>query len=77
MSFLTIGSKRKNRNKNIQYHSIFISFESQVYSRQESLFFLFGSWSLVLYLHAWQSQSFFQSNLTILGDAQCLHENDI
>ena len=71
MYFLTVGSKQKNKNENTEYYSMFIPFKSQAYSRQGNpIFLLFGSWSLILYLHVWLKSIFFQSNLTILVDVQ-------
>ena len=47
-------SYTKNKNENTKYHSILISFKSQVYSRQGSpISLLFGTRSLVSYLHVW------------------------
>ena len=44
----TNGSKQKIKMKT-EYHGILISFKSQFFSKQESsIFFLFGSWSLVI-----------------------------
>ena len=65
MYFLIVGSKQKNTNENTEYHSIFISFKSQVYSRQGNpVFLLFGLWNLILYLKV------FPSNPTILVEIQ-------
>ena len=51
---------KKKKNKHKEYHNIFKPFKSQVYSKHESLIFLlFGSWSLVLYLHIWVQAKFF------------------
>ena len=80
MSFLTSGAKRKNKNENTDYHSIFILFESKFCSRQRSPnFLLFGSWISVLFMSSClgKVKVFFQSNLIILDDVQRLHENDI
>ena len=52
MSFVTGGTKQKNKNENMERHSIFRPFKIQFYSRQGGpIFLLFGLWSLVLYLH--------------------------
>ena len=51
---LSYVSKHKNKNENTEYHGMFISFKSHLYSKQGSpIFLLFGPWSLVLYLLAW------------------------
>ena len=40
-------SKHKNKNKNTEYHGMFISFKSHLFSKQGSpIFPLFESWSL-------------------------------
>ena len=39
VSFLTVGSKQKNKTELVEYHGIFITFKSQVYSKQGSPFF--------------------------------------
>ena len=42
-----VVSKHKNKNENTEYHGMFISFKSHLYSKQGSpIFLLFGSWSL-------------------------------
>ena len=47
----TIVSKQK-KNENTEYYGTFISFKSLLYSKQGSpVFLLFGSWSVILYLH--------------------------
>ena len=52
VSFPNVGSKQKNKNKHTEYHGIFIPFKSQIYSKHGSpTFLLFGSWSLMLYIH--------------------------
>ena len=57
----TVASKQKNKNKNTEYHSNFILFKNQVYSKLWSpIFLLFGSWCLVLYLHVWLKSKFFR-----------------
>ena len=49
-----VVSKQKNKNENTEYHGMFISFKSHLYSRQGSpIFLLFDSLSLVLYLLVW------------------------
>ena len=54
-------SCRKNKNENTEYHGIFISVKSQLYSKQESpIFLLFESWSLLLSLHARVKSKFFR-----------------
>ena len=73
-----VVSKYKNKNENTEYHGMFISFKSHLYSKQGSLIFLlFRSWSLALYLLVWvRSNSFSNnSNLIIVVDVQRLHEN--
>ena len=58
---LTVSSKQKTQMKNINYHGIFIPFKIQLYSKQRtSIFLLFGSWSLVLYIHVWVKVKSFQ-----------------
>ena len=48
----TIVSKQKKKNENTEYYGTFISFKSLLYSKQGSpVFLLFGSWSVILYLH--------------------------
>ena len=37
VSFLTVSSKQKNKNEHTEYHDIFISFKSHVYSKDGSL----------------------------------------
>ena len=72
ISFLTVGSKQKNKNENTEYHRIFIHFKGQVYSRQGiPIFLLLESWSLVLYLRVWVKSKFFSF------EVQCLGENVI
>ena len=47
-----IGSKQKNKSEHMEYHGIFTSFKSQVYSKHgRPTFLLLGSWSLVSYIH--------------------------
>ena len=42
-----VVSKHKNKNENTEYHGMFISFKSHLYSKQGSpIFLLFGSWGL-------------------------------
>ena len=49
-----VVSKHKNKNKNTEYHGMFVSFKSHLYSKQGSpIFLVFGSWSLALYLLVW------------------------
>ena len=49
-----VVSKHKDKNENIEYHGMFISFKTHLYSKQGSpIFLLFGSWSLALYLLVW------------------------
>ena len=49
-----VVSKQKNKNENTEYHGMFISFKSHLYSRQGGpIFLLFDSLSLVLYLLVW------------------------
>ena len=57
-------SKHKNKNENTEYHGMFISFKSHLYSKQGSpIFLLFESWSLALYLFVWaESKSDFYSS---------------
>ena len=53
VSFVTIGSRQKKKNKNdiTEYHGIFISFKIRIYSKHGSpIFLLFGLWHLLLYL---------------------------
>ena len=63
---LTISSKQKKKkkkkiNENTEHHSIFTSFNNQLFwKHQSSIFLLFGSWSLVLYLYVWVKLQFFQ-----------------
>ena len=65
-------SKHKNKNKNTEYHRMFISFKSHLYSNQGSpIFLLFESWSLALYLLVWVKSKFY---LIILVDVQRFHE---
>ena len=46
-----VVSKHKNKNENTEYHGIFISFKSHLYSKEGSpICLLFGSWSLALFL---------------------------
>ena len=75
VSFLTVSSKQKNKNEHTEYHDIFISFKSHVYSKDGSPI---CSQNLVLYLCVWVKVKFFydNSNLTNLVDIQSLHEND-
>ena len=55
-----VVSKHKNNNENTEYHGMFISFKSHLYSKQGSLIFLlFGSWSLALYLLVGVKSKFF------------------
>ena len=78
MSFLTVGSKQKSKNKLTEYHGIFILFKSRVYSKHGSpIFSLFGSWKMVSYLHVWEKAKLLQVtlNLTNLVNIQHLHEN--
>ena len=61
-TFLPLVLRKKNKNENTEYHSIFIPFKSQVYKTRQSYF------SLVRV-----KPKFFQSNLTNLADVQrCL-----
>ena len=56
-----VVSKHRNKNENTEYHGMFISFKSHLYSKQESpIFLLFGSWNLALYLLVWVRSKFFQ-----------------
>ena len=56
-----VVSKHKNKNENTKYSSMFISFKSHLYSKQgSSIFLLFGSWSLALYLLNWVKSKYFQ-----------------
>ena len=49
LSYNVVSKQKKNENK--EYHGMFISFKSHLYSKQGSpIYLLFGSWSLVLYL---------------------------
>ena len=52
-NFLGVGESGWERNSvKPEYHGIFITFKSHLYSKQgSSILLLFGSWSLVLYLH--------------------------
>ena len=62
----------------MQYYGIFKPFKSQVYSKHGGLiFFLFESWSLVLYLHVLVKTVFCSdnSNLKSLVDIKRFHEN--
>ena len=61
ISFPDVGSKQKNKNEHTEYHDdIFILFKSQVYSKHGSpTFLLFGSWSLVSYIHVSVNAKFF------------------
>ena len=57
----TVASKQKNKNKNTEYHSNFILFKNQVYSKLWSpIFLLLGSLCLVLYLHVWLKSKIFR-----------------
>ena len=50
--FFTVGSKQKNKNENTEYHGTFTPFKAKLYLKPgKSIFLLFWSWSLVLYLH--------------------------
>ena len=52
VSFLTIGSRQKNKNELTEYHSIFIQFKSRACLKHGSpIFPLFGPWDLVLSPH--------------------------
>ena len=74
LQFLIICSKQKTK---MVSHGIFISFKSQLYSKQGSPIFLwFGSWTVALYLHVRVKSKFSDnSNLIILVDLQRSHEN--
>ena len=63
-------SKHKNKNENTEYRGMFISFKSHLYWKYGSpIFFLLGSWILVLYLLVWVESKFFDDfNLIILVD---------
>ena len=52
-NFLGVGESGWERNwVKPEYQGIFITFKSHLYSKQgSSILLLFGSWSLVLYLH--------------------------
>ena len=52
-NFLGVGESGWERSSvKPEYHGIFITFKSHLYSKQVgSILLLFGSWSLVLYLH--------------------------
>ena len=61
MFFFTVGAKQKNENENTEYHGTFTPFKSQFYSKpRSSIFLLFGSWNLLLYLHVWVKSKFFR-----------------
>ena len=56
----TVASKQKNKNENKEHHGTF--YQSRVSSTQnqgETIFPLFGSWSLALYLYFWVKLRFF------------------
>ena len=69
---------QRNKNEHTEHHDIFIKFRIQLSSNQENhIFLLFGSWSLVLYLHVWVKLKFFRLLLpdNLIVDVQHLHEN--
>ena len=50
--FPNVGFKQNNNKKHTEYHGIFTPFKSQIYSKHgSSTFLLFGSCSLVWYIH--------------------------
>ena len=50
--FFTVGCKQKNKNENTEYHDTFTPFKAELDLKQgKSIFLLFRSWRLVLYLH--------------------------
>ena len=78
VSFLTVGSRHKNKNVLTEYHDIFISFKSRVYSKHGSpIFPLFGVMGFsIISPHFGKGQDFSgNSSLTNLVDVQRLHEN--
>ena len=77
MLFLTISSKQKTKNCCTEYYLIFLPFKTQV-SSKHSIFLLFDSQNLLLYLRTWLKVKVFSdnSNLTNSVDVQSLHEND-
>ena len=56
--FNLVSKQKKNKNENMEQHGTFTPFKSHLYSKSgSSVFLLFGSWSLVLYLYVFR---FFQ-----------------
>ena len=54
------GSKQENKNEHTEYHGIVIPFKIQVNSKRgRPTFLLFGTLSLVLYLHVSVKAKFF------------------
>ena len=51
-SYTIVSKQKKKKKENTGYYGTFISFKSLLYSKQGSpVFLLFGSWSVILYLH--------------------------